>query len=353
MNFDASSPPILVTGASGLIGSRLCAALAPRGPVVALDKDEPKRRVAAIDFVRCDLTSDAEVERALGEIRARHGGALTSVVHLAAYYDFSGEPSPLYETLTVEGTRRLLDGLSRFHVEQFLFSSSMLVMRPAEPGQMIDETSPVGAEWDYPRSKLAAEQVIAQRHGRIPVVILRIAGVYDEDCHSIPIAQHIRRIREKKLESYLLPGDPDHGQAFLHLDDLIDCIERVIARRKDLGSFQVFLVAEPELMTYRELQHRIGMRLHGKEWPTIRIPAAVAKAGAWIKDKLSTGEGQFIKPWMIDLADDHYPISIARARERLGFEPKRRLRTTLEVMLDRMVADPRGWYERNGLPYPD
>src|SRR5690606_40225951 len=97
MNFDASSPPILVTGASGLIGSRLCAALAPRGPVVALDKDEPKRRVAAIDFVRCDLTSDAEVERALGEIRARHGGALTSVVHLAAYYDFSGEPSPLYE----------------------------------------------------------------------------------------------------------------------------------------------------------------------------------------------------------------------------------------------------------------
>src|SRR5690606_37826829 len=167
---------------------------------------------------------------------------------------------------------------------------------------------------------------------RIPVVILRIAGVYDEDCHSIPIAQHIRRIREKKLESYLLPGDPDHGQAFLHLDDLIDCIERVIARRMDLGSFQVFLVAEQELMTYRELQHRIGMRLHGKEWPTIRSPAAVAKAGAWIKDKLSTGEGQFIKPWMIDLADDHYPISIARARERLGFEPKRRLRTTLEVM---------------------
>lgn len=47
--------------------------------------------------------------------------------HLAAYYDFSGAPSPKYEEVTVRGTERLRRNLKSFHVEQagtFLSSSS-------------------------------------------------------------------------------------------------------------------------------------------------------------------------------------------------------------------------------------
>ena len=40
--------------------------------------------------------------------------ACVAVVHLAAYYDFSGEPSDLYERVTVQGTLRLLNGLKAF-----------------------------------------------------------------------------------------------------------------------------------------------------------------------------------------------------------------------------------------------
>ena len=43
--------------------------------------------------------------------REHHGTHIAAVVHLAAYYDFLGKPSPKYDEITVEGTRRLLRGL--------------------------------------------------------------------------------------------------------------------------------------------------------------------------------------------------------------------------------------------------
>jgi nucleoside-diphosphate-sugar epimerase len=344
-----SKPLVLITGSSGLIGSRLIEAVIGDFRVVGLDMKPPRDRLA--DFIECDLTRSNSVKSALEEVEARHGDRIASVIHLAAYYDFSGDPSPLYDKLTVEGTRRLLRQLQRFAVEQFVFSSSLLVMKPVEEGEMIAEDSPVEATWDYPESKIKAEEVIRQEHREIPVVVLRIAGVYDEDCHSIPIAQQISRIYEKTLESYFFPGDASHGQAFVHLDDLVDCFRKCIERRRQLGAHELMLIAEPDVMSYAELQDRLGELLHGKEWPTIRIPKVAAKAGAWVQEKMAgEGEETFIKPWMIDLADAHYPVQIERARQRLGWDPKRRLRDTLDEMVRRLKRDPKGWYERNGLP---
>jgi nucleoside-diphosphate-sugar epimerase len=344
-----SKPLVLITGSSGLIGSRLIEAVIGDFRVVGLDMKPPRDRLA--DFIECDLTRSNSVKSALEEVEARHGDRIASVIHLAAYYDFSGDLSPLYDKLTVEGTRRLLRQLQRFAVEQFAFSSSLLVMKPVEEGEMIAEDSPVEATWDYPESKIKAEEVIRQEHREIPVVVLRIAGVYDEDCHSIPIAQQISRIYEKTLESYFFPGDASHGQAFVHLDDLVDCFRKCIERRRQLGAHELMLIAEPDVMSYAELQDRLGELLHGKEWPTIRIPKVAAKAGAWVQEKMAgEGEETFIKPWMIDLADAHYPVQIERARQRLGWDPKRRLRDTLDEMVRRLKRDPKGWYERNGLP---
>jgi nucleoside-diphosphate-sugar epimerase len=180
-------------------------------------------------------------------------------------------------------------------------------------------------------------------------VILRIAGVYDEYCHSIPLSQQISRIYEKKIEAYLFPGDAEHGQAFIHLNDLVSCFRRTVAVRRQLGPIEVFLIAEPEVMSYEELQDNIGLLIHGTEWPTIRIPKLVAKAGAWAQDVISgTGE-TFIKPWMVDLADAHYPVEIERARKRLGWEPTSRLRYTLGEMIAHLKRDPKRWYQINGL----
>lgn len=341
---------VLVTGASGLIGTRICQRLSSNYIVIGLDVDPAPRSLEHLEWLRCDLTRDESVSQALGTVRDRHGARIASVVHLAAYYDFSGAPSPLYQKLTVEGTARLLRVLQRFEVEQFVFSSSLLVMEPAEPDTRIVEQSPLEDEpWYYPKSKIEAERVIWRERGQIPAIILRLAGVYDEDGHSIPLGQQLKRIHEKSLESYFFPGNADRGQPYVHLEDLTDCVERVVARRHELGS-DTFLIAEPDIVTYGELQDRIGELLHGKEWPTIRIPKAVGKAGAWARERIAgEDEPTFIKPWMIELADAHYPVAIAHARERLGWQPAHRLRNALSEIVRRFTQDPQGWFERNGL----
>jgi nucleoside-diphosphate-sugar epimerase len=344
----ANKPVVLITGSEGLIGDALVHALSREYRTVGFDIERPHKDPVELDFIGCDLTNDQSVKNALATMEQREGRRVASVVHLAAYYDFSGDPSPLYRELTIEGTRRLLRGLQRFEVEQFVFSSTHIVLKPSESGEPLDESSPVEPSWEYPKSKLATERLIQRERGRIPAVILRIAGVYNEDGHTVPIAQQIDRIAGRDLESYFFPGDPESGQAFVHLDDLVDLLRLVIERRAQLSPYEVFLVAEPDKMSYDDLQDAIGQLVHGREWPTIRIPEIVAKAGAWVQTQLD--EDTFIRPWMIDHADDDYPVSIDYAREKLGWEPKRRLRDTLPAIVERMKRDPAAWRRLNGLP---
>ena len=181
-----------------------------------------------------------------------------------------------------------------------------------------------------------------------------MSGVYDEMGHSLPIGQQISRIYERQFESFLYPGEASHGQAVLHLDDLADCFKRVIERRDSLADYEVFLVSEPDVMSYGELQERIGELVHGDEWPTIRIPKIAAKAGAYVLDKLAPKDDKpFIKPWMIDLADDHYQPDITKARTLLGWEPRHRVRDALPAIVRNLKADPVTFYQNNYLPVTD
>ena len=64
------------------------------------------------------------------------------------------------------------------------------------------------------------------------------------------------------------------------------------------------------------------------------------------------GQDGFIKPWMIDRANDHYALDITRARTLLGWAPKRSLRETLPKMVAALEADPLTWYRENDLEPP-
>ncbi|MCG6158155.1 NAD-dependent epimerase/dehydratase family protein [Rubinisphaera margarita] len=350
---DSSSRPVVViTGSCGLIGLRLARAWRDDYRLVGLDLSPPEESGLFDAFFETDLTEEDSIRSTMEQIRNEFGERIASVVHLAAYHDFSGEPSPLYDELTVQGTRRLLAALQNFKVEQFLFSSSLLAMEP-DAEKELDESSPMRGEWAYPASKIAAERVIRAHHGEIPYVLARIAGGYDEAGHSPPITQQMARIYEKQMESYVFPGNPEHGNTFIHLDDLTTCLKQIVDRRHDLAREEIFLIAEPEVVSYGELQDLFGDAFHGTEWPTFRVPAPVAKAGAWVKGKIGPDEEQFIKPWMVDLADHHYEADISHARESLDWEPKHSLRSEIPKMAEQLKADPEGWYEANGIPAPD
>jgi UDP-glucose 4-epimerase len=349
MSSSADRLPVLVTGRSGLIGSAVAERLTPDYDVVGLDVEPPGD--ARGDFVEVDLTSEEGVAAALERVRERHGRRIAAVVHLAAYYDFSGAPSEMYDALTVRGTQRLLRQLHCFDVEQFIFSSTMLVHRPVEPGEHLDEIAPVEAEWPYPKSKVEAERVVREQRGEIPAVLLRIAGVYTDYGQQPTLVQQIRRIYERDFESHLFPGDPNAGQAFVHVDDTADAVVRAVERRNTLPEEIALLIGEPDPPSYQDLQDRIGELVWGDEWGTIRIPPAVAKAGAWVQD-VAPNVNPFIKPFMIDLADDHYALDIDRARDLLDWTPSHCVLDGLPDIIGLLKRDPEAWYERNGLDPP-
>src|SRR5688572_23401931 len=110
----------------------------------------------------------------------------------------------------------------------------MLVHAPTTPGRPIDEDWPLEGKWDYPASKIRTEQLLRERRGTVPVVFLRIAGVYDDTGHSIPLTHQVRRVYERSLTSRVFPGDASHGQAFVHLDDVVEAIRLTVQRRKQL-----------------------------------------------------------------------------------------------------------------------
>ncbi|MFL6491315.1 MAG: NAD-dependent epimerase/dehydratase family protein, partial [Nitrososphaera sp.] len=274
---------ILVTGTSGRIGYAIAKRLAEEQQsfnVIGFDRKAPLHPLPGAKCVYVDLTNEESTLHGLQAISDLHGDRIASVIHLAAYYDFSGASSPLYDKVTLGGTRRLLRLLQDFNVEQFIFSSTILVQAPSRHGERIKEDSPldIPPSWAYPKSKIETEKVIHAERGEIPVVILRIAGVYDDLCHSIPLALQIQRIYERDPVAYFSPGDPSTGrQPYIHIDDAVDAILLAFAHRKELPPEVILLIGETESLSYDELQRAFGQLIHGVEWNTRAIPPLVAK----------------------------------------------------------------------------
>jgi len=352
---NAEKDMVLITGIAGFLGQALSKALEQHYRVVGLDLGADPSKFP--DWIDLDLTSGSAVEQALDNVRRHHGMRVASVVHLAGYYDFTGEPNPLYEKVNVQGTRNLLRALQRLEVEQFIYASTMLVHAPTDPGVPITEDWPLQPKWAYPQSKLETEEVVISEHGAIPYVLTRIAGVYTDSVLPPTLAHQIQRIYERQFTSRFFAGEISHGQSFIHIDDLIEAIMRMVRRRRQLPPELKLLLGEPLTMGYEALQNEIGYLTHGETWPTETLPKLLAKTGAGLQeqmeiaipDSIDKGEKPFIKPFMVDLADDHYELDISRARDLLDWEPRHLLRDALPAIVASLKADPLKWYKRNKL----
>ena len=340
---------IIITGSCGHIGTALIKGLGENYSIVGFELLKAIYASSHEELVPVDLSSDESVHQAFMHIKNFYGTKIASVVHLAAYYSFATKESPLYEKITVNGTRRLFDQLKDFEVEQFIFTSTMLMHKSTEPGKPITEESELCGDWGYPRSKIEAEKLIHEMRGNIPTVCLRIAGVYNDRCHSIPISHQIQRIYEKQLNAHLMAGDISHGASFVHMDDVVESIVASIEKRKELPPETSLLIGEPKTLSYDQLQRNISKLLFGKEIKTWSIPKCFAKIGAWLQCLVAFKHKPFIRPWMIDFADDHYELNISKAKEVLGWEPKKSIEGTMPIIIDDLKKDSEKWYENNQL----
>jgi hypothetical protein len=112
------------------------------------------------------------------------------------------------------------------------------------------------------------------------------------------------------------------------------------------------LVGEPTTVGYGRLQDAIANELYGHGWPTLRVPAVVARVGAWVREQNPIGGKPFIRSWMVDRASDHYELDIDEAIEHLDWSPEHDVLATIPEMVQRLRRDRDGWYATNSLQAP-
>lgn len=167
---------ILVTGATGKVGSRLVKRLARRGHHLRALVRDAARAVDLlgdhVELVEGDLLDAASLDAAVRGVDA--------IVHCAAF--FRGATPEQAHAVNELGTRQLADAARAASVGRFVFISTGLVYGPTggEQAREDDACAPVDA---YPLSKLAAERMLLAIEG-FDVRVLRLPFVYgDGDPH--------------------------------------------------------------------------------------------------------------------------------------------------------------------------
>jgi len=347
-------PLVIVTGVADEIGETLVQALQDNYRVVACGKSVPATRSPCVDYVQMDQSDTASVQSALHQIRRHHGDSIYSAIDLSGYHDSARVADDSTRTLSEEATRRLMTGLLDFHVNQVVYISSTSVIEPARIGETVCEESPTISDEPFPEARLAAEEVVEELAGAASTVILRIGDVYNSRGWSTRLARQIARIAEKQAASYVFPGDVNAGQCRIHIDDLCDCLNRVIRRASHLQQRELFLITEPEVLSYAELQEILGQMIHGVAWPAIRIPQVVARAGAWVADHLqSTDARDRNLRWPLHQLNQHYVANVTRAETLLEWSPAHSFRSELSEIISVFRRDPQRWYEMHNIPLPD
>ena len=167
---------ILVTGATGKVGSRLAKRLAQRGDRV---------RALVRDTTRAADLREVGIELALGDLLDADSlpaavRGVDAVVHCAAFFR-GATPEQAHATNDL-GTQHLANAARSAAVKRFVFTSTGLVYGP-NGGRLAREDDPCAPTAAYPASKLAAERFLLELEG-LDVRVLRLPFVYgDGDPH--------------------------------------------------------------------------------------------------------------------------------------------------------------------------
>lgn len=345
-------PIVLITGSNGRLGKVIRNRLSENYTIVGID-NESAEKVNQENYYQIDIANEESIREKLKEIKERYGNDFASIIHLAAYYSFGDQEWKKYKKITIEGTRKLLASLSNgFIVRQFIFSSTLLVYKPIPLGERITENSPFKGTWEYPKSKIITENILFEKNEHIPIAIVRIAGCYDDNCHSIPLSNQIKMVYEKDFRRRFFPGNIEHGAPFLHLDDLAEAIFSMVEKRDQLPHEVVLNMGESKTYSYKTIQQRLESLINNQEIKIYPIPKTLAKLVSWIENHIPFFPKPFIKPWMIDIADDHLELDISLAKGLLDWEPKRSLYDTLPIMVKNLKDDPLKWYQEQKLRIP-
>lgn len=311
-----SDAPVLITGATGFVGSAVARKLLARGHRVrALVRPGGDRRnieKLALELVEGDLLAPETFGPALEGCRA--------LFHVAADYRlWVPDPAALYAA-NVEGSRALIEAALAAGVTRIVYTSSVATLGIKRGGAPADEETPV-SESDmighYKRSKFLAEQTVRRliEERSAPVIVVNPAApVGPRDIKPTPTGRMIVEAAAGRMPAYV-----DTGLNLVHVDDVAEG-HLLAFERGGLG--ERYILGGQD-MTLAEILEEIA-QITGGRAPRIRLPhnllLPVAHAAeAWAR---LTGREPFVTIDGLRMAKKHMFFTSAKARAALGYNPR-------------------------------
>lgn len=219
---------ILVTGATGFLGSRLARAFAKDGRAVRVlvrrEVDADRWRDEGFEVVRGDLLDRASLDTAVEDI--------DTVLHSAALVSADVARDAEIHAVNATGTKNLVDAAAQ-RVRAFVFQSSIAVYG-GDDFRDLDESAPCVGANPYGASKIAAESMCreAAASGAFRCVVLRPCQIYGPGDRAF--APKIRALVANP--DHRIYGDPATLIALVHVDDVVQATRSAVRKLENRDS---------------------------------------------------------------------------------------------------------------------
>lgn len=322
---------VLVTGASGFIGSHLVDRLLEDGhALTALVRETSRLRWLEDKPVRL-VTGDVREPESLGSAVAQQN----LIFHVAGAI-LSPDARGFDETNRT-GTENLMEAISTHNpnVRKVVYVSSLAAGGPTLPQRPLRETDPPGPINAYGRTKLAGEETVLSYTDRLNVVAVRPPVVYGPRDRGV---LNFFRLAAKGIKLNL--GFRERLISVIHVSDLVEAL--TVAGLSEDSSGTYYADDGTEGWTWLELQSEIAEAL-GVTARTVRVPLTplfVYAALATVTQRLFHTKGWINLSKFREMTQRAWLCDSSRIQEELGYRPA--------VPAERGLTETAEWYSKAG-----
>jgi GlcNAc-P-P-Und epimerase len=262
----------VIIGGSGFIGTNLITQLHPSTDIINLDKNPSAKFPAYTRIV--DIRDKENLDKNITD-------DVTSVVILAAEHRDDVRPVSLYYDVNVEGTRNVLEILTKRNIKNVIFTSSVAVygLNMVNP----DENSAINPFNDYGKSKWQAEQVLQSWQEQSPdrsVVIIRPTVVFGPG-NKGNVYNLLNQILTGK---FMMIGHGQNKKSMAYVDNVSGFISHSIEKAE--SGFHVYNYVDTPDLSVNDLLKFVERYLD-KKLTSVRIPYTVGYSAAKCIDLLA------------------------------------------------------------------
>jgi len=330
MNLDSK---ILITGATGFIGSNLVRVLLNKGYknitclVLPQDNIEPIKDFN-VNIVYGDITNKDSLYKVLKDIEV--------IIHLAAVV--GSDDYEVNNKVNYIGTKNIIEVIEELelNIDRFLFASSIAASGPSKKGEVKTEKDKEMPISEYGKSKLKAEKYLLNKKDKIALTIIRFPLVYGPGSTDgiFPLF--------KAIELHLCPILPYNETNLCFVDDVCNGIIDAINSKRTIG--EVFYIGENRVYSSRMLLKRLK-KIMRKFTIIIPIPSFVLYIIVGFVELYAKifNKKPLIRKKNLDEYVNYrfWGVSIDKAIEYFNYRTEFPLEKGLKITLD--------WYKEKGI----